>query len=319
MLKDTAIRYLPEFITLVEVGNYIEAAEELYTSQSSLSKHMQLLEQETGHQLLARTGRKLVPTQFGYLLLDYARRFVELDRSYQEAKSDFEAASSTSIHIAISQNMNSDHMVNMLWDHFITRHPGYHLNTGEFHSPRTLEQIFAMGYELAFHISDSPEHPVYNCYQWSADPIVALIPLEDILADRESIGLELLSQYSFVLPPDSSPLQEIILGLCKTAGFQPRVSLTIHGGRNLVDMVRGGMGVALAPLSDVQAICPPEVAVVGLEPAPTVYLNLYYRKDKPLSKAAKTFLNYAIDIHKNHKKDIPFLGPEGPVENIFFE
>ena len=34
------IKYLSEFVTLAEKENYMEAADELYISQSSLSKHI---------------------------------------------------------------------------------------------------------------------------------------------------------------------------------------------------------------------------------------------------------------------------------------
>ena len=93
----------------------------------------------------------------------------------------------------------------------------------------------------------------------------------------------------------------------------------IHGGRNLVEMVRGGVGVGLAPASDVAAASEQGVVALELQPAATIYLNLYHQKDKPLSKAAKAFLDYAIHIHQTHDRDIPFMGPEVPVENIFFE
>ncbi|MGV3126453.1 LysR family transcriptional regulator [Streptococcus orisratti] len=41
------IHHLREFITLAEVQNYLEAAEELFISQSTLSKHIQALEKES--------------------------------------------------------------------------------------------------------------------------------------------------------------------------------------------------------------------------------------------------------------------------------
>ena len=319
MLKDVSIKYLPEFITLAEIGNYAEAAEELFTSQSSLSKHIQALEREVGHTLLLRTGRTLIPTPFGELLLDYARRFVDLDREYQAAAADFESRTRTDVHIAVSPNMNCDHMVNMLWDHFIEKHPACHLFTGEFHTYRTLEQIFAMGYELAFRVSDTPAHEDYCCYPWAASSIVALLPTNHPLAQAGSIQLDALREDPFVLPSGSSALQAIVLNLCAAAGFQPKAGMYIHGGRNLVEMVRGGVGVGLAPASDVAAASEQEVVALELQPAATIYLNLYYQKDKPLSKAAKAFLDYAIHIHQTHDRDIPFMGPEVPVENIFFE
>lgn len=319
MLNDASIKYLPEFITLAETGNFAEAAEELFTSQSSLSKHIQALERDMGHTLLIRTGRTLIPTPFGELALDYARRFVGLDREYRAAAADFESRTRTDVHIAVSPNMNCDHMVNMLWDHFIEKHPECHLFTGEFHTYRTLAQVFAMGYELAFRVSDTPVHADYCCYPWAASSIVALLPADHPLSQADSIRLDALREDSFVLPSGSSALLAIVQNLCAAAGFQPKAGMYIHGGRNIVEMVRGGAGVGLAPASDVAAASDHEVVALELQPAAIVYLNLYYQKDKPLSKAAKAFLDYAVHIHQTHDRDIPFMGPEVPVENVFFE
>jgi hypothetical protein len=59
--------------------------------------------------------------------------------------------------------------------------------------------------------------------------------------------------------------------------------------------------------------------MVEIEPSPPVYPNLYSRKDQPLSKAAQTFLDYAIEIHDNHSNDIPYLGPEADLGDIYFK
>lgn len=319
MLNDASIKYLPEFITLAETGNFAEAAEELFTSQSSLSKHIQALERDVGHTLLIRTGRTLILTPFGELLLEHARRFVDLDREYRSAAADFESRTCTDVHIAVSPNMNCDHMVNMLWDHFIEKHPECHLFTGEFHTCRTLAQAFAMGYELAFRVSDAPDHADYCCYTWAESSIVALVPAGHPLSQAGSIRLDALREEPFVLPSASSPLQAIILKLCAAAGFRPRAGMYIHGGRNIVQMVQGGVGVGLAPASDVIAASDHDVVALELQPAAGIYLNLYHQKDKPLSKAAKAFLDYAIYMHQTHIRDIPFMGPEVPVENVFFE
>lgn len=38
------LNYIKEFVHLAEVGNFLSAAEDLYISQSSLSKHIKAIE-----------------------------------------------------------------------------------------------------------------------------------------------------------------------------------------------------------------------------------------------------------------------------------
>ena len=70
------VRYLEEFVTLTEKNNFLEAAECLFISQSCLSKHIKKLEAEIGVELFERTTRTVVLTEFGQMLLPYARKMV---------------------------------------------------------------------------------------------------------------------------------------------------------------------------------------------------------------------------------------------------
>jgi len=76
------ISYLKEFVVLVETGNFMEAANILYSSQSTLSKHIKAIELELGVSLFDRTTRKVRISKFGQLLLPYARQITELQDKY---------------------------------------------------------------------------------------------------------------------------------------------------------------------------------------------------------------------------------------------
>lgn len=53
------LNHVKEFIALTKTENYLEAAENLFTSQSSLSKHIKSLEAELGTTLFDRTTRQV--------------------------------------------------------------------------------------------------------------------------------------------------------------------------------------------------------------------------------------------------------------------
>ncbi|MCD8342731.1 MAG: LysR family transcriptional regulator [Clostridiales bacterium] len=311
---------MDEFVVLAETGNYFTASNRLYLSQVTLTKHMKDLERSVGHPLLVKKGHKLELTEFGEFFLPYARRFVGLNEEFLEAKAAFERAAARQVYIAGPTEMNCDHMMNMLWDHFSRRYPQYSLSTGEFHTTLPLEDLFGMGYELVFALSETPDSDLYGCYQWATDQLVALLPTQHPLAGRDSIQLSELADAPFILFPKGNFLHQAALRRCKAAGFTPQVDFTIHGSANLTELVASNVGVSLALKRDVYSTWDYEVVTVPLEEESTIYLNLYYQKDVPLSRAAKTFLDYAIQIHETHERDIPYYGPEvGAVENIFFE
>ena len=76
------INYLKEFVVLAQTGNFMEAADILYVSQSTLSKHIKSMELELGVPLFDRTTRKVTISKFGELLLPYAQQIAELQDKY---------------------------------------------------------------------------------------------------------------------------------------------------------------------------------------------------------------------------------------------
>lgn len=62
-----------------KLGSFARAAEHLGRSQSAVSMQLKKLEEQAGVQLFVRNGNKLVPTEAGQTLLDYASRMVALN------------------------------------------------------------------------------------------------------------------------------------------------------------------------------------------------------------------------------------------------
>jgi DNA-binding transcriptional LysR family regulator len=75
------VRQLEMFRAVVEEGGFTRASEKLHVSQSAISRQLKLLEEELGTLLLQRTGRGVVLTPQGEILLGTANR---IDRDLQE-------------------------------------------------------------------------------------------------------------------------------------------------------------------------------------------------------------------------------------------
>lgn len=78
------IRYLKEFVILVEEGYYANAAERLFVSPSSLTRHIQSIEKELGELLFQRTARKVKLTGIGNEYYKYAKKIVALQEKFMD-------------------------------------------------------------------------------------------------------------------------------------------------------------------------------------------------------------------------------------------
>lgn len=66
------------FVTIIETGGFIRAAEHLYKTQSTISQHIKRLQQEVGTELFTLSGRRQVLTPAGEIFLGYAKRMLAL-------------------------------------------------------------------------------------------------------------------------------------------------------------------------------------------------------------------------------------------------
>lgn len=70
---------LRTFVTGVDMGSFAKAAERLGRSPSAISLQLRKLEEQTGHELFRKQGRKLVLNEAGEALISYARRLLDLN------------------------------------------------------------------------------------------------------------------------------------------------------------------------------------------------------------------------------------------------
>src|SRR3954470_14570576 len=70
---------LRTFVTGMELGSFAKAAERLGRSTSAVSAQLKKLEEQVGAPVLRKSGRNMVPTPTGEVLIAYARRLLELN------------------------------------------------------------------------------------------------------------------------------------------------------------------------------------------------------------------------------------------------
>lgn len=71
------------FIKVAEHKSFTRAAKDLYLTQPAVTNQIHLLEEEYGVDLLDRSGREIIPTANGELLLNFAKRILDL---YDQSK-----------------------------------------------------------------------------------------------------------------------------------------------------------------------------------------------------------------------------------------
>jgi len=83
------LRQLEVFAGVYELRSFSRTASSLRLTQSTVSEHVRLLEEELGTRLFDRLSRETVPTRAGELLYGYARQMLALRSQARQAIDDF--------------------------------------------------------------------------------------------------------------------------------------------------------------------------------------------------------------------------------------
>ena len=288
-VRPMEINYLREFVVLAQTGNFMEAADRLYSSQSTLSKHIKSIESELGVPLFDRTTRKVSISKFGQLLLPYAKQIAELQDKYtailQSSLETYREILTLGSIPALEQYHITDVLAN-----FKKSRPQSTINVVQAVLEEMKEVLRQKKCELAF-IRDTGEvDDDLVKIPYAVDTMVAVLPTNHPLAKQETIPLQMLADEDFLLTPKQTVLYRLCIRACEQCGFEPKIAYTDHNLGNLFDLVIKGMGVALVMKQLALYSASPEIAIVDISPCVSTQISLCYLKGVELSDAAKHFV-----------------------------
>lgn len=78
------IQNLKTFIRVVDEKSISKAAEFEHITQSGITQMMHKMETDLGCELLVRSNKGIVPTEYGLLVYEYAKKIVDLDQSMKQ-------------------------------------------------------------------------------------------------------------------------------------------------------------------------------------------------------------------------------------------
>jgi DNA-binding transcriptional LysR family regulator len=112
-------RLLRSLIAIADARSFVQAAERLNMTQSTISQQLARLEDAVGQTLIDRAARPVAPTAAGERLLGYARRILALHQEAETVLGD--PAGTTSIRIGVPEDIASAAMAKVFGD-FAKRH-----------------------------------------------------------------------------------------------------------------------------------------------------------------------------------------------------
>lgn len=244
------LRHLRYFIAVAEELHFGHAAARLNISQPPLSQQIQILEQQIGARLLARTNRSVSLTPAGRQFLADSRQILSLVDDAAARAARLHQGETGELRIGFTSSAPFIKAVSDTLSSFRQRYPDVHIQTREIN---TREQITPLN-EGTLDLGLMRNTPLPETLAWEVilrEPLLAMIHRDHPLAGRAAVSLVELAQEPFVFfdPHVGTGLYDEILGLMRRYKLTPTITQEVGEAMTIIGLVAAGLGVSILPAS----------------------------------------------------------------------
>lgn len=274
------LQYLREFVTLERICNFTRAAEALYTTEATLSRHIRALEKELGQPLFLRTTRRIELTEFGRRFLVYAEKITATMEECEANLLKKDGALGERLIIGIFGLISPYAVIQEALRSFSALHPNCTVGTIQGDLTQLREKLLKREYDLAIVRESTAEaDDRFGRINIMKEPLCVVLPGDDPLAGEAEVDVRSLKGRSVTLPSEFMLSHRLFVELCRRSDFEPRVRSLLREREFLENFVSVGSGVTVLCENMARRSANPETqAVRKLTPPTYECINLLYRK-----------------------------------------
>lgn len=250
------LKTIKTFKTIVKLGSFQRAAEELNYAQSTVTMHIKSLEAELNVTLLER-GKNLQLTEAGRLLHEKGDLLLKGFDSLQQAMTEIVQGESGFIRIGVMEPVASFRLPEIL-PLFMEKYPKIQLSV-QIHSSKLLMDMVAKD-EVDFAVCSAPDISLdATFYPLFQEEVVLLMAEDHRLNQQDYVSLQDLRLEEFITTSTVCPFRRNFESQMIDAGIHPRYGLEVSNMLGLKHYVQAGFGVAIVPLN---TVTPPPVGTI---------------------------------------------------------
>lgn len=266
--------YLREFITAAQSAQMFEAAQTLGISFSSLSKHMKALEMELGVPLFMR-ARKVVLTQYGRTMLNYAQELVILQDQYLM---DFQKRMDPNVELTIGVSQfqyrgNIDELI----DRYQQSDSSLSFLMKEARNTDLPVLVLNGSCDIAFvrSLSSFSRMKGLIYFPYCTDRLVACVSASHPCAGQKTVSFGDLKDETIFLRSENSMIHNILAEKYAAFGVLPKVS--ICGFYASFDNIRKGNGITYYMAPPPEADFGDALVMIPVDPPVYTYVDIVVR------------------------------------------
>jgi DNA-binding transcriptional LysR family regulator len=277
------------FLTVATEHSFSRAAEKLLRTQPAVSLALQRLEQELGEKLIDRSGKDLILTDAGRIVLDYARRFQslhqELDNSLAELRDN------SAGRLIIGANESTILYLLRHIEQYREMYPKVKVQVRRSFSSKIPNELLDGNLELGV-ISYDPGDERLKSKVIYTDALSFVVSPKHRLAHRKTVSITELGSENFIAHNVLSPYRDVVLREFQAHKVPLRMDVEMPTVETIRKLVMSNAGVAFLPRMCVEQeieqglLCEVRVKEINVERK----IRLVYPTRRALSHAGRAFL-----------------------------
>ncbi len=286
------LRNLITFIHVAELGSFTRAAEQLDYSQSTVSFQIKQLEDELGCLLFERINHTITLTQRGEELVSYAHRVRELtDEFKQNLTEDGEIEGH--IHIVTPDSVCEE----MIYSHYIDFHSRYPGISVKFTTADTSVMFDMLDHNAADLIMTLDRHSYRKDYIIAKEQPLSMhfvTSTKSEFAGKRGLSIKNIANEPFILTEYGQGYRQVFDRELAKRSIDITPVLEIGRTDIITSVLAQSNMISYLPdfvtqrLVDTGELCYLDIADMKLD----IWKQLIYHKNKWMSKALKTMINY---------------------------
>jgi len=277
------------FLTVASEKSFSRAAEKLLRTQPAISLSVQRLESELGEKLIDRSAKDLLLTDAGRIVLEYARRFDNLQGELKNSLAELRDKSAGRLTIGANESSTLyllDHI-----ERFRKKFPRVKVQIRRSLSSKIPAELLDGDLELGILTYDPDDERLVSQVIYT-DHLAFIVSPEHRLASRKEVSITELGTEDFIAHNVISPYRAVVLREFQRHRVPLKMDLEMPTIEAIRKMVQRNEGVAFLPhmcvADEIRQGVVREVNVKEMHVDRKI--RLVYPAKRALSHAAQAFL-----------------------------
>jgi len=305
LIRRVSLRQMQIFESVVRLGGYTRAAEELHLTQPTISMQVKKLSEAIGYPLLEKVGNGLHTTAIGDEVYASAQNILSNMVSLGESTAALEGVVKGPLRIAVITT--AKYFMPHLLVAFITQHPEVKPILKVTNRSRVLERLKSNEDDLLI-MGQVPADLDVEAHPFIDNELVVVANPNHPLAKQKSISLKQLGKERFLVRESGSGTRLAVERLFAEQGLEIQPYMELGSSEAIKQAVMAGLGISVLSRHNLRLeLAGKHIAILDVKGFPLFYRwYAVHLKGKKLSLASRTFLDFLLQQGKDMLQQFPY-------------